>query len=63
MYATSHKRPFVSSVGGIVLLCNVLAQGPVSFCETSAKATNGKLIHLDGSRNFFETFVARGRKF
>ena len=23
MYATSHKRPFVQSVGGIGLLCNV----------------------------------------
>ena len=35
MYATSHKRPFVPSVGGIGLLC--IGTGPSQFCGTSAK--------------------------
>ena len=35
MYATSHKRPFVPSVGGIGLL--YIGTGPSQFCETSAK--------------------------
>ena len=38
MHATSYKMPFVQSVGGIRLLCNVKVEGP--FCEISAKAPN-----------------------
>ena len=33
MYATSHKRPFVPSVGGIWLLCDVQAERKVSFVK------------------------------
>ena len=34
MYATSHKRPFVPSVGGFGLLCDVMIEGPaVSFVK------------------------------
>ena len=56
MYETIHKRPFVQSVGGI-------GGGPSKFCETSPKATNGRLIPLDGSVNLCEKFVLRGREF
>ena len=41
MYASSHKRPFIPSVGGIRLLCNVsIGRGPSQFCETSSKITD-----------------------
>ena len=41
MYAISHKKPYVPSVGGIRLLCNVyIGRGQSLFCETSAKVTN-----------------------
>ena len=53
MYATSHKRPFVPSVGGIRLLCNVEAQGPVSFVKRQRSPT-GDLIPLDSSITFFQ---------
>ena len=33
------------------------------FCETSAEVTNWLLILLDGSVNFCENFVVRGREF
>ena len=62
MYVTSHKRPFVASVGGIGLLCNVWAQGPVSFVKRRQRSL-GTLIPLDGSVTFCEKFVVRGRTF
>ena len=45
MYVTSHKRPFVPSVVGIGLLCNIKANDPVSFVKCPQ-------IPLDGSVNF-----------
>ena len=63
MYARSHKRPFVPSVGGIGLLCNVQAEGPVSFVKRWQRSLTGKLIPLDGSITFCEKFVVRGREF
>ena len=41
MYVTSHKRPFVPSVGGIGLLCNVWAEGPVSFLKRWQRSLTG----------------------
>ena len=63
MYATSHKRPFVPSVGGNRLLCNVKAEGPVSFVKRRQRSQTGQLIPLDGSVTLCEKFVVRGREF
>ena len=60
MYATRHKRPFVQSVGGIGLLCNVWAQGTVSFVKRLQRLPTGLLIPLDV---FCEKCVVRGREF
>ena len=40
LYATSHKRPFVPSVGGIDLLCNLKVEGQVSFAKVSNWVTD-----------------------
>ena len=63
MYVTSHKRPFIPSVGGIGLLCNVKAEGRVCFVKRLQRSPTGKLIPLDGSVIFCEKFVVRGREF
>ena len=63
MYATSHKRPFVPSVGGIRLLCNVKAQGPVSFVKPRQRLPTGLMIPLDSSVRFCEKFVVRRKEF
>ena len=57
MYVTSHKRPFVPSVGGIGLLCNVYSQGPDSFVKRHQRSPTGYLIPSDGSVTFCEKFV------
>ena len=41
MYVKSHKRPFVPSVGGIRLLCNVQADCPVSFVKRLQRPPSG----------------------
>ena len=41
MYATSHKRLFVPSVWGIRLLCDVKAEGPVSFMTHLQRSPTG----------------------
>ena len=41
MYATSHKKPFVPSVGGKGLLCNVWAQSPVGFVKPLQRSPTG----------------------
>ena len=43
-----------------LLLCNVKADGPVSFVE---RPQTWYLIPSDASVNFCERFVARGREF
>ena len=63
LYATSHKRLFVPFVGGIRLLCDVLAVGPVSFVKRLQMSPTGQLIPLNGCVNFCERFVARGMEF
>ena len=63
MYATSHKRPFVPSVGGIGLLCNVEAEGKVCFEKPLQRLPTGQLIPLDGCAIFCEKFVVRVREF
>ena len=63
MYATSHKRPLLPSVGGIGLLCNVEAEGPVSFVEHLQRSQTGELIPLFDSVNLCERFVVGGRNF
>ena len=63
MYASSHKKPFVPSVGGIGLLCNVKAEGSVSFVKCLKRSSTGLLIPLDGSITFCEKFVVKGREF
>ena len=63
MYATSHKKPFVSSVGGIRLLCNVKAEGKVSFVKLLQRSPTRYLIPLDGCVSFCVKFVVRGREF
>ena len=63
MYVISHKRPFVPSVGGIGLLCNVYAEGQLSFVKCLQRPPTRYLIPLDGCVNFGEKFVVRGREF
>ena len=48
---------------GIGLLCNVWAQGPVSFVKPQQRSPTGLLIPLVGSVTFCEKFVFRGREF
>ena len=47
-------RPFIPSVAGIGLLCNVYAEGPVSFMNFLQRSPTGLLIPLDGSVSFCE---------
>ena len=53
MYATSHKRPFVPSVG-VSNYYVMYSRGPSQFSGTSANVTNWMTIPLDGSVNFCE---------
>ena len=53
MYATSHKKSFVPSVGGI----RCLSRGPSQFCETLAKDTNWV---TGGSVTFVKSLWAEG---
>ena len=41
MYATSHKKPFVPSVGGIGFTMSCIGRGQSPFCETSVMVTDG----------------------
>ena len=43
------------------MLCT--GRGPSEFCEMSAKVTNSVNIPQNGSVNFCEKFVFRGREF
>ena len=63
MYAPSHKKAFLPSVEGIGLLCNVKADGPVSFVECLQRSSTWYLTPFDGSVNFREKFVVREREF
>ena len=63
MYATSHKRQFILSVGDIGLLCNIWAEGPVGFVKLLQRSPTGELIPLDGFVTISGKFVVRGREF
>ena len=63
MYAASHKKAFVQSVGGIRLPCNVLEEGKVRFVKRLQRSPTGLMIPLDGFLSFYEKFVVRGREF
>ena len=54
MYVTSHKRPFVPSVGGTE---------PSQFCETLAKITDWVTDPLRLFCSIFDKFVVRGSEF
>ena len=66
MYATSHKKPFVPSVGGIdyyVLICTMYRQKAKSVLGTSVKVINWVSDTFRWFWNFCEKFVVRGREF
>ena len=47
----------------IGLLCNVQAQGQVSFVKRHQRSPTGELIPLDSCVTFCEMFVVNGREF